>query len=111
MTSMFMSSAPTGLPGTGGTAVRERAAAPSWLLGGYGNASPACTAAALRPAPEAFTTPFPGTGLSFAGCDARLVTREAVVTTAVGAAVPQQNPITHNDDATLGVHSSRRPES
>jgi hypothetical protein len=117
MISMFTNSAPTGLPGTGGVAVRERGASPSWLLGGYGSASPACTGAALRRAPEAFTAPFQGTGLPFAGSDARFVTREVVVTTAVGADVPQPKPATHgttditDNDATLGVPPSRRPQS
>jgi hypothetical protein len=117
MISMFTNSAPTGLPGTGGVAVRERGASPSWLLGGYGSASPACTGAALRRAPEAFTAPFRGTGLPVTGLDIRLVTREAVVTTAVGAAVLQQEPAFHattditDNDATLGVPPSRRPQS
>jgi hypothetical protein len=113
MISMFTNSAPTGLPGTGGVAVRERGASPSWLLGGYAGASSACTGAALRRVPEAFTAPFQGSGLPVAG----LVTREVVVTTAVGTAVAQQKPATHattditDIDATLGVPPSRRPRS
>jgi hypothetical protein len=113
MINMFTTSAPTGLPSAGGVAVRERGASPSWLLGGYGSASPACAGAALRPAPEAFTAPVQGTGLPVAD----LVTREVVLTTAVGAAVPQQKPATHRTHRTtditdtLGVPPSRRPQS
>jgi hypothetical protein len=113
MTSMFTSSAPTGLPGTGGFAVRERGASPSWLLGGYGSASSPSARAALRRVPEAFTAPSQGSGLPVAG----LVTREVVVTTAVGTAVPQRKPATHGTtditdiDATLGIPLSRRPQS
>jgi hypothetical protein len=117
MISMFTNSAPTGLPGSGGVAVRERGVSPSWLLGGYGSASADCTGAALRRAPEAFTAPFQGTGLPVAGIDVPLTAREVVVTTAVGAAVPQRTPATHattditDNDATLGVPPSRRPQS
>lgn len=61
-----------------------------------------------RPAPEAFTAPFQGTGLPVSG---------AVVDTVAPVSVPQiaieliTTDTFHTDATTLGTHSSRRPPS
>jgi hypothetical protein len=57
---------------------------------------------ACRRAPEAFTTPYQGTGLPFAGRG---------VDVPVGTSVPAPQLIATNVHigTTLGIHSSRRP--
>jgi hypothetical protein len=98
MITMTWTDAPAGTPAAG-LVVRPRVEA--GVPAGY-RAVIGCSEA-LRRAPEAFTTPFQGTGLPFGS-------------TVPGAAVPadlQRNDLdtTHTDATTLGLHSSRRPPS
>ncbi len=98
MTNMFCTSAPTGLPS--GPAV----ALPAW------------GSARLR-APEAFTTPYQGTGLPFGGTvtGADAFGRTPAVVDVVTREVDAPNQVEHDvithDGTTLGIHSSTRPPS
>ena len=98
MISMSWTDALAGTPAAG-VVVRPRRDGVG-VPAGY-RAAIGCSQASRR-APEAFTAPFQGTGLPFAGR----------VPAAVAPAGLQRNDvdITHNDP-TLGLHSSRRPPS
>jgi hypothetical protein len=98
MITMTWTDAPAGTPVAGLVArPRVEAGAPA----GY-RAVIGCSEASRR-APEAFTTPFQGTGLPIGG----------TVPGAVAPAGLQRNDldITRTDATTLGIHSSRRPPS
>jgi hypothetical protein len=85
--------APAGMPAAG-LVVRPRRDAVGLPAGS--RAAFGCSEVSRR-APEAFTPPFQGTGLPFGG--------------AVPTALQPNDPSTHTDVTTLGIHSSRRPPS
>ena len=62
---------------------------------------------AVRPAPEAFTAPYQGTGLPFGGSVVEAVAPVAPQITFELIATTQF----HTDATTLGTHPSRRPPS
>jgi hypothetical protein len=97
MITMFWTDAPAGGPGVARRSRRGVVGLPAEYRAVVG-----CPEVARR-APGAFTAPFQGIRLPFAGS----------LTGAVAPVPAQRNAldITHTDATTLGIHSARRPPS